>query len=472
MPITHLHITNVGPFDEIEFEFDHQVNVFTGPNNSGKSSALWALGDIIVYPFVFPDKLLRREQPSKFRIHIAGLERAHIGHLPCRKLHQSSSDPDYEQEYWIDERWKQHIRTFKAIGYSKFIPALRRSTDFRSQGPTPRRRRDVEGDRYLRLREIEAVSRNMIQRTPIDSLEPPEEEDDELRRRSTLVSSNASLVSDEAVIEKIIELDYRSYLKRQPRYSAIIAKIAEITSDITQGFPIEFIGVDEDAEGFFPKFRTVDGSVPLNTLSQGTQSVVQWLAHLLIGYAEYYDFPDRLEEKSGILIIDEIDAHLHVSWQRRVIPTLTRHFPNLQIFCSTHSPLMLAGLKQGQIQLLQRGENGTVTVSTNESDVYSWTADEILRHLMGLPTPADLATSDRIERLHQLRQKGELSTEEADDLEKLRQEVSLDLLRGPTSSEIDQFANELRRARLESASDLAPFPPGPGKESNQRETRQ
>ena len=57
--------------------------------------------------------------------------------------------------------------------------------------------------------------------------------------------------------------------------------------------------------------------------------------------------PD-LTEKPGILIVDEIDVHLHPSWQRRIIPALTKNFPNLQIFCSTHSPLMLAGLGEGR----------------------------------------------------------------------------------------------------------------------------
>ena len=108
--------------------------------------------------------------------------------------------------------------------------------------------------------------------------------------------------------------------------------------------------------------------MPLNVLSQGTQSIIQMLAHLLIGYAEYYDYPVDLEDKPGILIIDEIDAHLHPSWQRRIIPTLTKHFPELQIFCSTHSPLMLAGSKEGQVQLLTRDDHGKVVVSKNETD--------------------------------------------------------------------------------------------------------
>ena len=44
MPISKFRITNAGPFDDITFEFDEQVNVFVGPNNSGKSTALLACG--------------------------------------------------------------------------------------------------------------------------------------------------------------------------------------------------------------------------------------------------------------------------------------------------------------------------------------------------------------------------------------------------------------------------------------------
>ena len=64
MPITSLYFTDIGPFDEIVFEFDPQVNVFTGPNNSGKTAALLTLGELLVYPFVAPDKLYRSDKPE------------------------------------------------------------------------------------------------------------------------------------------------------------------------------------------------------------------------------------------------------------------------------------------------------------------------------------------------------------------------------------------------------------------------
>ena len=445
MPIASLSFTNVGPFDEVEFTFDPQVNIFTGPNNSGKSSALWVLGDVVVFPFVFPDKLLRKGKNSTFEFHMVGDSgREFNGQLPIRAVGEDS-----DEGYWTPERWSEYIDVLTIIGYSKFIPALRWSTDFRSPGPTAQRKHEEEQPSESRDRRSRTPQ--LPQRLARHIARAGQEQDPELKRRLALVSDNASLISDEAVIQKIIELDYRSYLKRKPELRNIIVKIGEVASEITSGFPITFHGVDEDATGFFPEFSTVDGPMPLNTMSQGTQSIVQWLAHLLIGYGEYYDFPRDLEALPGILIVDEIDAHLHPSWQQRVISTLTRHFPNLQIFCSTHSPLMLAGLKGGQVQLLQRDANENVTVSRNDVDIVGWSADEILRNFLSLADPTDLETARRLERLQELRGSTRLSTEEAQELEELRHTVAKDLLRGPISADVARFTEELMGFETESS---------------------
>ena len=210
---------------------------------------------------------------------------------------------------------------------------------------------------------------------------------------------------------------------------------------------MSFAGVGEDEGGLFPQIATPSGVLPLDVLSQGTQSVIQCLAHLTIGYAEYYRFPADFEDKPGILVIDEIDAHLHPSWQRRIIPTLIRHFPKLQIFCSTHSPLIIAGLKAGQVQLLRRGEDGKVSVSTNESDIAGWTVDEILRNFLEVPTPTDMATAANVTRLQELRRKEELTETEANELQALRRTVGSEPLLGPMSAQVEQFADELRCAR-------------------------
>ena len=475
MPISKLSFSNVGPFDQVEFEFDPQVNVFTGPNNSGKSSVLWVLGDVAVYPFTFPQKLLRRERAAGFELHFqsdsdlmlpggqlhiplsqklpgrwgtaefelyfqSSSEGMLTGQLPCQF---QSTGTEYRERHRILELTYDHATALTMIGYSKFIPALRWNTGFRSSGPTLAQKEEGE-------RQNPTLGRRLPRR-PIRSWQTGEEErESELRKRLALVSRDASLVSDEEVIQEIVDLDYRSYLRDEPTFRNIIAQIGEVATEITDGFPIRFSGVGEDEDGFFPEFGTVDGQMPLNTMSQGTQSIVQWLAHLLIGYAAYYDFPKNLKEKPGVLIIDEIDAHLHPSWQRRIIPALTKHFPNLQIFCSTHSPLMLAGLKAGQVHLLQRDESNKVTVSRNEVDIAGWSADEILRSFLGVPDPTDQETVDHLEKLRKLRRKRDLSPEESEELERLRDAVSEELLRGPIAAQMERFDQALERAQTSS----------------------
>lgn len=428
MPIASLKLTNVGPFDDIEFEFDRQVNVFTGPNNSGKSTVLWALGDILVSNFEFPRQLLREGKTAAFGIHPGGSRQVYKDELPLSVDDNSKS--------WTPQRRSRHRQLVQSLGYTGFIPALRSNTDFRSPGPTAK--------------------------FSAGGAENPLTSEREKR------FARATLISDAAVVQQIIDLDYRSYRRNEPASRAIIAKIGEMAAEITEGFPIKFLGVDEDDRGLFPQFHTPDGNMPLNALSQGTRSLIQWLAHFLIGYAEYYEFPESLDDKPGIFIVDEIDAHLHPSWQRRIIPTLTRHFPSLQIFCSTHSPLMLAGLKEGQAQLLRREETGRVVVSRNESDIIGWSVDEITRVLLDVPNPTDLETVKHLDRLQELRRQQTLSAAEAAELEKLRHTVNQDLLGGPMAAQIDRFVEILEQAKAEQRDQREPAPATPARTPRRR----
>jgi len=174
------------------------------------------------------------------------------------------------------------------------------------------------------------------------------------------------------------------FVKREPAMRRLLTQIASIASEILDGFPVEFWRIAEDRDGVFPQFRTLDGDIAFDVFSQGTQSILQWLAYVLISCAKYYGYPSNLAEQPGIMIIDEIDAHLHPTAQQRIIPVLRRHFPRMQIFCSTHSPLMLVGLKPGQIHMLQRTSQGTVIVSRNETAIIGQSTDALLQQFFGI----------------------------------------------------------------------------------------
>ena len=342
------------------------------------------------------------------------------------------------------------IGAYENLGYTCFVPAQRYSSDFRSAGP------NIDEDYETRVEaEVETFSQSRpeIARWNDRSYlrqafrNQRENEHPELAKRRNLMLTGASLVTDEAVIQKIINLDYDAYRLNRPDIRHVVDHIGMIASEVTEGFPISIAGVGKDERGLFANFQTPDGELPLSNLSQGTQSVIQCIARFVLGYADYYDFPRDFGDAPATLIIDEIDAHLHPSWQRRFIPTLMRHFNNLQIVCASHSPLMLAGLDKGQIQLLTRDELGEVSVSTNETDIVGWTADEILRDIFEVKHPTDAETVRQVNRLDELERLETLSQEEEDELATLRQSVPTALLNGPGSKIVEQFQAELRKAQ-------------------------
>ncbi len=193
-------------------------------------------------------------------------------------------------------------------------------------------------------------------------------------------------------------------------------------------------------------------------LSSGTQGTLLWIYALAIKMFTHYGLPQDApwmgwEEKPAILLIDEIENHLHPTWQRRVIPALLKNFPGLQIFATTHSPFVVAGLKAGQVNLLRR--DGPAT--TNPQDILGWTADEILRNLMGVDEPTDQLTVDRANRLRQLREKGSLTPEEESELNELRRQVNEDLLSkdGSLGAQRERYADLMEQFLLSRQSELS-----------------
>ena len=242
----------------------------------------------------------------------------------------------------------------------------------------------------------------------------------------------------------------------------------EVVHDDAPQAYVEVVGEDElneDDPGFYPTGRVVHYAMGIGTsddllgeplyagaLSSGTQGTLLWIRALSLKMAHHYGWVEGWEEKPAILLIDEVENHLHPTWQRRVIPALLKHFPKLQIFATTHSPFVVAGLRAGQVHLLKREGKSVDGIETRTEDIIGWTADEILRAMMGVDDPTDNETAAAARKLRQLRQEGPRTTADEEErrqqkIQELRQKVNRDLLAGgPDAAQRELFEQQFAEA--------------------------
>ncbi len=419
MPIHSLELTNVGPFryradgagsDSIKLEFDAKVNLIIGPNNVGKSTILQAVN------------LLTQRWT-------------------------------YDFQY----RYQQHV------GFPYNPSAVAVAIDWSN----------FRG-RYLRFKSHYGLLSEAMKRMPYSDVS------DNLVGHISDLGVAAPAVScqygewderkasDFGYVGFVTHTNYRLDILPNTallaRHSMRVSEfdrdvddtIRKILARITDGFPLRIGSISGSWEDMQVSTQTIDGPVSSGNLSLGTQYVLGWVVRLIVGHAQNYADDNGWRARSGIFIIDDIDAHLHPSWQRRIIPALAEYFPNVQIFASTHSPMIVAGLKKGQVHLLKRDETGQVVWSRNEQDVIGWTADEIYRTFMGIDDPTDERTAGHVEELRQLRSKDSLKPEDEARMQKLRRLVNEDLLaRGAHNAQQERFDQMMQEYLRSRTSDLS-----------------
>ena len=91
---------------------------------------------------------------------------------------------------------------------------------------------------------------------------------------------------------------------------------------------------------------------------------------------------DPLRDGKAVVLIDELDLHLHPSWQRIVVEKLTATFPNCQFIASTHSPQIIGECDPAGLILLAK-EDGKVVVAQGGHQGFGLDSSWILEHLMG-----------------------------------------------------------------------------------------
>ena len=104
---------------------------------------------------------------------------------------------------------------------------------------------------------------------------------------------------------------------------------------------------------------------------------------------ELEDDPRFVLDRPSILLLDEIETHLHPAWQRRVLPAMQRLFPKAQIFIATHSPFVISSLNHGWIHRLRFDEAGNVKAYTPRKAALGDTYEDVLEDIMEMPERFD-----------------------------------------------------------------------------------
>lgn len=118
---------------------------------------------------------------------------------------------------------------------------------------------------------------------------------------------------------------------------------------------------DLDTHRLVLDFESVDGSLQkfaMDEMSDGYKNTLSMIGDIAYRMAVLNPMlGDKvLEETSGVVVIDEIDLHLHPKWQQTIISDLNTIFPKIQFIVSSHAPAVINSVRKEQIRILDNGE--------------------------------------------------------------------------------------------------------------------
>jgi hypothetical protein len=117
--------------------------------------------------------------------------------------------------------------------------------------------------------------------------------------------------------------------------------------------------------------------LPFRALSDGYRAYIGWIGDMLFHVCMGAGSGQKLRDLSGVVLLDEIDLHLHPDWQRSVLPTLAKALPRVQFIVTTHSPLVVGSL-EGQNLFVLADEDGATQVKRLPERVHGRSAEQIL----------------------------------------------------------------------------------------------
>lgn len=192
---------------------------------------------------------------------------------------------------------------------------------------------------------------------------------------------------------------------------------------------------------------SVDGvKVPTISLSDGYRSILALAGDLIWRLLLAFPESENPAHEDGVVLIDELDIHLHPLWQRDIPIKLRRVFPNIQFIVTTHSPLVAAGAGEDALTIkIIRDELGTTFHKIE--DIHKYSVDKILTtEAFGLVSAYSPQTNEKMEIYTELYSKENKTAEEERSLADLQPEIkdiiSANSLETDLDRKIDSFIED------------------------------
>ena len=169
--------------------------------------------------------------------------------------------------------------------------------------------------------------------------------------------------------------------------------------------------------------ETRHGKVPLRDLSYGYRSSLSWVMDLAGRMFDLFPNAEDPFAEPIVVLVDEIDLHLHPKWQKQLLKTLDETFTKAQFIVTAHSPLIVQAAPNANLALL-KWKDGEVIIDNDLDYVRNWRVDQILASELFEEQPVHSPDVEKtLERRRELLLKDDRSPEEAAELVLLNDEV-------------------------------------------------
>lgn len=210
----------------------------------------------------------------------------------------------------------------------------------------------------------------------------------------------ASLFGDNSYLK---DPERRAQQELVDRFDAIKPLVNAVFARAGDGARICLDAYDPDAGCRFSSSSDPGAALSLQSLSEGFRSTFVWVLDLLMRLSGHGIDLGHTKDAAAIVLIDEVDLHLHPSWQRTLLPTLGEIFPRMQLIVTTHSPLVAQTIDPRDIVILTTSPDDEKVVVKVKEEATSRSYDAIVRELFGVTSRFGIDVEEELRRFKDLK---------------------------------------------------------------------